>query len=383
MPASTKDSGAPSPADTPSAMGSGPPTPLLGRAGSRPSTRRSTPVSTPGAGFTASSKPLHPLDRQHRSNGDALADHVVPPPPHGRPSYKEYDERNTAVGVTHGMHVLGDLPPAQLVAKTKAAYPWAPVQKNADGVKKRGKAKTPSNANGAVTVTAGPSPPGPIATVPAPTTHTAASPSVSSERASARTSGSPTSSYQVSTPPKINPWINGSTPSSKTPLGRQRLSMVVEAAIHRSKITGSPEMGIAIRKLYDESLSDDSLAELLDAILAQSATAQQFSHFQAYVRAARSDPGCQTEKPFTAMTAEDVAREEEKLRQNERAEAKKAGLNGNGKRRSTAHSLPRLDPTTHTRQLTFAYRCCLASAREEEKGAELNCAQRQQRQQQQ
>jgi len=106
--------------------------------------------------------------------------------------------------------------------------------------------------------------------------------------------------------------------------------MVVEAAIQRSKITGSPEMGIAIRKLYDESLADDSLAELLDAILAQTATAQQFSHFQAYVRAARRDPGNQSQIPFVAMTAEDVAREEEKIRQREMADANKVGVNGNG-----------------------------------------------------
>lgn len=49
-------------------------------------------------------------------------------------------------------------------------------------------------------------------------------------------------------------------------------------------------MGRAIKKLYEESLTDTGLANLLDAVLAQRSTPEQFQQFQNYVRTARANP---------------------------------------------------------------------------------------------
>ncbi|KAH8150432.1 uncharacterized protein LAJ45_05644 [Morchella importuna] len=94
-------------------------------------------------------------------------------------------------------------------------------------------------------------------------------------------------------------WLNGNAPNSKTPQGRQRLSMVVDAAIERSAQVGNVDLGRAIKKLYDESLSNSLLADLLDAVLAQKATSEQIHQFQTYVRNAR-DPNATSAEPTSA-----------------------------------------------------------------------------------
>lgn len=75
--------------------------------------------------------------------------------------------------------------------------------------------------------------------------------------------------------------------------------MVVDAAIERSAQVGNVDLGRAIKKLYDESLSNGLLADLLDAVLAQKATPEQIHQFQTYVRNAR-DPNAQSAEPSTA-----------------------------------------------------------------------------------
>lgn len=123
------------------------------------------------------------------------------------------------------------------------------------------------------------------------TPTTAASPSASS-----RAAGSPTIAATGSSaagprhPPAAAGWMNGQTPSSKTEQGRARLSMVVDAAIQRSSLVGNVELGKAIKKLYDESLENNELADLLDAVLAQNARPDQIHQFQTYVRYARENP---------------------------------------------------------------------------------------------
>lgn len=313
MPASTKGSRGPSPAHTPSVT-SGPATPSLGR-NSRPSTRRSTPVSTPGATTKVQPNPPDP-------DGDNSSS-IVPLPAQTKPSYKEYDDKAIPNLSTQHMHPLGEMPSTKALEATKRPY--------AHQSKKKAKGKA-ANGNGAsggavAPVTA-------VRPVQADKAKTATPSATISSDASARTSGSPSAQVTTPRPAPPNPWFNGNAPSSKTPQGRQRLSMVVEAAVHRSKITGNVDMGRAIKKLYDESLSDLSLADLLDAVLAQRSTPQQFQQFQNYVRTARANPEILNAQSPPSTNAR-AGLEKEGAATGERAEIKKEaspttpqGLNG-------------------------------------------------------
>ncbi|PUU80599.1 hypothetical protein B9Z19DRAFT_1100179 [Tuber borchii] len=106
---------------------------------------------------------------------------------------------------------------------------------------------------------------------------TASSPAASLSRSPGINPQTPNSANgaRPSTTAPSNVWINGQAPNSKTPQGRHRLEMVVDAAIERSTQIGNLGLGRAIKKLYDESLSNNLLADLLDAVLAQRATPAQ------------------------------------------------------------------------------------------------------------
>ncbi|KAA8893443.1 hypothetical protein FN846DRAFT_528564 [Sphaerosporella brunnea] len=278
MPTSAKGSQRTSPAPIHSATNSGPSTPLPGRVSSRPSTRRSTPVRTSGAAPTTASPKSQPSTQG--ASAELSDDMLVPPPPHGKPSYREYDDKAAPSLVTASMHPLGDMPSAKALEATKRPYAFQP--------KKKTKGKAGANGNSAAGRDGRPGQAGQAKTTTPSATNTAPPSDVS-----ARTSGSPSApASQVATPkpPPPNPWINGNAPSSKTPQGRQRLSLVVEAAVHRSTITGNGDMGRAIKKLYQESLANEGLAELLDAVLAQKATPEQFQYFQTIARQAREAP---------------------------------------------------------------------------------------------
>ena len=77
------------------------------------------------------------------------------------------------------------------------------------------------------------------------------------------------------------------TPSSRTNVGQERLRQVVESAVERSRELGNETLGLAIRKLFEESLHNQTLADLLDAVLSQRPTPRQAADFQAYIKVAR------------------------------------------------------------------------------------------------
>jgi hypothetical protein len=308
MPASTRDPYGPSPTQTPSAT-SDTNTPSLGR-NSRPSTRRGTPVGTPGATTV-------PRGAQHNSHDDATSNSIVPAPAQTKPSYREYDSLATPSLSTVNMHPLGEMPTAKALEQTKRPYAYQPKKKTKGKQGQAAQASQTANGNGAQGGTVGPAAaalgarqvqadkPKTVTSTPTTTSAPVSAPiSVTASSTSARTSGSPAAPAQTQTvtpsrPQQQNPWISGTAPSFRTAQGRQRLAMVVEAAVHRSKITGNNDMGRAIKKLYDESLTDQDLAELLDAVLAQRSTPQQFQQFQSYVRAARANPGGNVESGST------------------------------------------------------------------------------------
>ena len=78
-----------------------------------------------------------------------------------------------------------------------------------------------------------------------------------------------------------------STPNSKTAAGQERLRQVVESAVERARELGNENLGLAIRRLFEESLHKKPLAELLDAVLSQRPTPDQAVEFQLYIKVAR------------------------------------------------------------------------------------------------
>ena len=80
---------------------------------------------------------------------------------------------------------------------------------------------------------------------------------------------------------------NPSTPNTKTAAGQERLRQVVESAVERSRELGNEILGLAIHRLFEESLVNRTLAELLDAVLSQHPSDRQKKDFQTYIKSAR------------------------------------------------------------------------------------------------
>lgn len=66
-----------------------------------------------------------------------------------------------------------------------------------------------------------------------------------------------------------------------------KLKDIVESAVERSRHLGNPIVGLAIKKLWEESLHNRTLAELLDAVLSGKTTPRQTTDFQTYIKIAR------------------------------------------------------------------------------------------------
>ena len=67
----------------------------------------------------------------------------------------------------------------------------------------------------------------------------------------------------------------------------EKLRGIVEQAVIRAFDMGKPDLAHAVKEIYIGSLSNARLADLLDAILLQTATPAQTTEFQDYVRAAK------------------------------------------------------------------------------------------------
>ncbi|KAI9826312.1 MAG: hypothetical protein M1832_000229 [Thelocarpon impressellum] len=77
------------------------------------------------------------------------------------------------------------------------------------------------------------------------------------------------------------------TADSRGQTGRSKMKGVVDAAADRAAQVGHHNLGLALKKLYEDSVTDRILAELLDAVLAQRATPRQKVDFQDYIKNAR------------------------------------------------------------------------------------------------
>jgi hypothetical protein len=65
------------------------------------------------------------------------------------------------------------------------------------------------------------------------------------------------------------------------------LHAVIIVAIRRSQQVGQDVLGVCLRKLYQESLYDQMLFNMLNSIMAQRPTQREVRFFQRYIRAAR------------------------------------------------------------------------------------------------
>ena len=83
------------------------------------------------------------------------------------------------------------------------------------------------------------------------------------------------------TPPQAGQSINVSTPTS-----RSRMKGIVEAACQRSDQLGNPALGGALQQVYEDSLHDPTLVDLVDAVLTHKTSPEQQSRFQSYIKAA-------------------------------------------------------------------------------------------------
>ncbi|KAF2862281.1 hypothetical protein K470DRAFT_256244 [Piedraia hortae CBS 480.64] len=69
--------------------------------------------------------------------------------------------------------------------------------------------------------------------------------------------------------------------------GSGKLRTVVDAAVSRAREKGKPELASAVREIWQESLSNGRLGDLLEAVLLQRASSSQAKEFQTYVKKAK------------------------------------------------------------------------------------------------
>ena len=75
--------------------------------------------------------------------------------------------------------------------------------------------------------------------------------------------------------------------NNANPSGKVRLECVVEAALRRATEQGRPYLGKAIERLWQDSIKEPGIADLMDAVLSRRPTPQQTQEFQERVRIAK------------------------------------------------------------------------------------------------
>ena len=244
---------------------------------SRSASRKSTPLKNhiattattaaqAGAGTKSADKPLSKGKARTKDLEEAheIQPWAEPPLAEPRASYRDYDANAQPNVSTAFMQPLGTLPVAKNLAKYQGIK-----QKGAKGVLNGNMKGLYNNStiesNGARTI------------------ESKISGATTKEEGSTLTPPSPTVELRKFTFPDAPEEF----PSTKTEVGRQRLSAVVQAAVDRSAQVGMEVLGKAIQALYEDSMQNPELGELLDAVLAQKATTDQTVAFQAHIRTAR------------------------------------------------------------------------------------------------
>lgn len=215
--------------------------------------------------------------RSDHKHGAVLSHWEEPPLRTPVPSFEDYKglERH---GVLEHMAPLGTHPGQKVRARMKQhdSTRRAVILKNGEAKTTRDEVDTPEQVPSAATRRAEPYKEDQTAQTQS--TREREDENGCSIRATKRVTSAKASPTQVSFPE--------ATPS-RTPAAQARLKGIVEAAAQRSKELGKADLGLAIKQLFEESIYDRVMADLLDAVLAKKSTHQQATQFQVYVKAAR------------------------------------------------------------------------------------------------
>ena len=242
----------------------------------RKSSRMSSPLDVSVKGGMAS-----PIEQGQVDRKTWLDTWVEPPLRNPAPSFEDYKglERH---GVLEHMAPLGSLPTQKVKLRVKAEPPKRVLQvKNGHSTAAKERARTPEKT--------------PTVVSQPPESHLAEdkpSKPLASRDMEEDDDYTPKESTKVATRPVSAKGSHAQnslrgTPNSRTPGGRARLETVVNSAVQRSYELGNPVLGLAVKKLFDESRENRTLADLLDAVLSQSPTPRQAADFQAYIKVAR------------------------------------------------------------------------------------------------
>ncbi|KAI9801107.1 MAG: hypothetical protein M1833_002975 [Piccolia ochrophora] len=237
------------------------------------STRKSARVSSPYRRTLPdpATPPLQQKEYEKRAAWDEWSEPPLRPP---APSFEDYRgvERH---GVLEQMAPLGTFPIVKGKPRLKAEPPRnAPPVKNRDGVEAKAISQEPEPvvANRRSTSRK-------VDDAPPKT------PTLRDQGYLQTVTANAPGEDQVKSPPVRAP--PQGFPNSKTPSGRAKLKVVVDAAVERAYQFGHVNLGLAVKTLYEESISNRRLAELLDAVLAHTESQQQKDEFQNYIKMTR------------------------------------------------------------------------------------------------
>ena len=211
-------------------------------------------------------------------NGDAEEDWSEPPLRAPAPSFEDYKglERH---GVLEHMAPLGTFPGQKVKARLKHHEPTRRIAhlKNGEARGAREEVNTPEPAPLL----------GPRRSEPRKPEERLGKVSSSREMDQDTDYNPKGSAKSTTTKAASTPAAPLGTSTSRTGVGQTRLQQIVESAIDRSRELGDPALGIALKQLYEESLRNSVVADLLEAVLSQKPTSQQTAEFQSYIKAAR------------------------------------------------------------------------------------------------
>jgi hypothetical protein len=224
------------------------------------------------------SVPIKRETHADENNADDSEEWTEPPLRPPAPSFEDYKglERH---GVLEHMAPLGSLPGTKVKARLKQHEPSrrATHLKNGDARAARDEVSTPEPALPAITRRSEPRKP---EERPA---------KVSSSRERDEDYEYKPKGNVRAAPAKAAPThaaVHG-IPLPRTAREQMKLRQIVDTAIKRSNDLGDDVLGIAVKQLYEESLHNRALADLLDAVLTQKPTPQQTLEFQSYIKGAR------------------------------------------------------------------------------------------------
>ena len=239
--------------------------------------RRSSRMSSPMDISIRESLPIRKEAQARREQGPIVGEWAEPPLRTPAPSFEDYKglERH---GVLEHMAPLGTLPSQKVKLRLKAhdAHRRSTHVKNGDLAVTKEEVNTPEP------------------TLPVPSRRS--EPRKVEDRVSKLSSSrerEEDQDYKPKGAPKVA--ATKATPQL-SPLGtanlrlsgqQNKLREVVDSAVERSRQLGNPIVGLAIKKLWEESLHNRTLAELLDAVLSGKTTPRQKTDFQTYIKIAR------------------------------------------------------------------------------------------------